>query len=146
MARQPFLSPVHADNVVAGDCGADEKQKTHIAQNFEGMTMIMHDEVAQQVNDKAEQALIVPQREPLLEWCSTCIDFRRRVADTGSSTAFWLLLALANPTAAASTKGVRCPWLGGTRRGSRLVLALANPAIAAAVTDGARGQGPGGRP
>nr|AAO37520.1 hypothetical protein [Oryza sativa Japonica Group]ABF99378.1 hypothetical protein LOC_Os03g58560 [Oryza sativa Japonica Group] len=48
MARQPFLSPVHADDVVAGDCGADEKQKTHIAQNFEGMTMIMHDEVAQQ--------------------------------------------------------------------------------------------------
>uniref|UniRef100_A0A0D9ZEI1 Uncharacterized protein n=1 Tax=Oryza glumipatula TaxID=40148 RepID=A0A0D9ZEI1_9ORYZ len=61
MSRQPFLSPVHADDVVAGDCGADEKQKTHIAQNFEGMTMIMHDEVAQQVNDKAEQALIVPQ-------------------------------------------------------------------------------------
>jgi hypothetical protein len=25
------------------------------------MTMIMHDEIAQQVNDKAEQALIVPQ-------------------------------------------------------------------------------------
>uniref|UniRef100_A0A0E0FN46 Uncharacterized protein n=1 Tax=Oryza nivara TaxID=4536 RepID=A0A0E0FN46_ORYNI len=61
MARQPFLSPVHADDVVAGDCGADKKQKTYIAQNFEGMTMIMHDEVAQQVNDKAEQALIVPQ-------------------------------------------------------------------------------------
>uniref|UniRef100_A0A0E0C195 Secreted protein n=1 Tax=Oryza meridionalis TaxID=40149 RepID=A0A0E0C195_9ORYZ len=73
------------------------------------------------------------------------LHFRRRVADPSSSTAFWLLLALANPAAAAYTKGVRCPWSGGTRRGTWLVLALANPAVAA-VTDGARGQGPGGRP
>jgi hypothetical protein len=42
MARQPFLSPVHADDVVAGDCGADEKQKTHVCSPSYLIVIFLH--------------------------------------------------------------------------------------------------------